>query len=97
MIYFILINPEEAYPELCDNTTSEPVAFDNGQILLGITAPHKDFDDYVKHSKIEIDEMREALYDEEGEYLGDTRYPSRKSDEMVRLLKIQAGELNGNS
>lgn len=97
MIYYILINPEEAYPTLCENTSGDLVAFDSGQSLLPITNPHPDFDDYVKYTKEEVDNMQESLYDEDGVFQGELRFPSRKSEEMLRLLKIQAGELNGNS
>lgn len=97
MKYYILINPEEFYEDLCNESSGTPVTFDSGQTLLPILAPHKSFDDYIKYSHEQVNELQSSLYNDNGEFLGEARFPSRKSEEMIRLLKVQAGALNGDS
>jgi hypothetical protein len=88
--YYILINPEEAYPELEENTEGQLTVFDTSQLLLPITSPNPIYDDYIKYSKEQIDLMQYNCYfeDDEGDLFNlEIKYPSRKTETIINLLK----------
>ena len=92
MTFYILINKSEAYPELYEKTSYSPVGFDTGQIMLPVCTPNQAFDDYIKYSKSDLDNMTAELYDSEGEFTGEGKvFPSRKSERLLELLEIAHG------